>query len=95
MADMDMDGNPVVAGDTIVFSYGIPPVRVEAKLSDIDGTLWALTPGHKPDRCKLKDLPKYVGEFYKLKPRKPAPEDASAKWDRRARSLIQKQKEGK
>lgn len=80
----DMDGNPVAAGDIIVFCYGIPPVRVEATLSDINGTLWAMTPGHKPEKCKLDELRRYVGDFHKLMPRKPTPDDASAKWDRRA-----------
>lgn len=78
----DMDGKPVAAGDTIVFSYGIPPVRVEARLAESGGEVWALTPGHKPDRCKLKDLPKHVGEYYKLAPPRKQREDPSAKWDK-------------
>lgn len=62
----DMNGVPIVAGDTIVFSYGIPGVRVEAKVSNIKGVLWAMTPGHTPDRCRLDQLEKFVGIFWKL-----------------------------
>lgn len=65
-ASRDMDGQPVAAGDIIVFSYGIPPVRVEANLAELNGSLWAMTPGHTPDKCKLDQLQKHVGDFYKL-----------------------------
>lgn len=74
----------VAAGDTVTFSYGIPPVRVEAMLVEIDGELWAMTPGHRPDRCRLRDLRGHVGSFYKLAPPRIAPDtDPSARWDRR------------
>lgn len=63
----DEDGKTVKDGDTITFSYGIPPVRVEAKIAEIKGELFAMTPGHNPDRCKVKDLPKHVGEFWKIR----------------------------
>lgn len=85
--EKDMDGNQVAAGDTIVFSYGIPPVRVEARLAEIDGEIWAMTPGHKPDRCKLKNLRKHVGDYFKLMlPRNAPADDPSAKWDRRPKN---------
>ena len=67
MSIRDDDGQPVAAGDTITFSYGIPGTRVEAPIVDINGTLFAMTPGHTPEKCKLADLRKYVGVFWKLK----------------------------
>ncbi|KSV95427.1 hypothetical protein [Sinorhizobium sp. GL28] len=63
----DEDGKAVKAGDRITFSYGIPGVRVEAPIVEIRGELFAMTPGHTPDRCKLKDLRKHVGEFWKMR----------------------------
>ncbi|MDW9400929.1 hypothetical protein GOB45_29500 [Sinorhizobium meliloti] len=66
MTVTDSDGNRIKAGDVITFSYGIPGVRVEAPIVDIRGELFAMTPGHTPHKCKLKDLRKYVGEFWKL-----------------------------
>jgi hypothetical protein len=89
----DLDGNPVTAGDTIVFCYGIPPVRVEAKIAEADGEIWAMTPGHKPDRCKLKELRKHVGEFHKLQPARQQLADPSDKWDRRAALDAKERKE--
>jgi len=62
---MDDDGVPVTAGDTIRFSYGIPPVVVEAKIIERDGRLVALSPGHTPAECKLRSLRNYVGNWYK------------------------------
>lgn len=64
---IDDDGNPVRAGDVVAFAYGIPPVRVEAKIRDIGGILFAMTPGHKPDKCKLSELRRYVGSFYRIR----------------------------
>ena len=66
MSVVDMDGKMIAAGDTIVFSYGIPGVRVEAKVALLNGRLWAMTPGHTPDKCRLDELAKYVGVFWKL-----------------------------
>lgn len=63
----DDDGREVRAGDVVLFSYGIPPVRVEAKIADLNGTLFAMTPGHKPDKCKLSELRKHVSNFYKIR----------------------------
>ena len=68
MADIrDEDGKTVKAGDLITFSYGIPGVRVEAPIVDIRGELFAITLGHTPDKCKLRDLRKHVGEFWKIR----------------------------
>lgn len=61
---LDDDGVEVVAGSTIVFSFGIPGRRVVAPVIDRDGELIVLTPDHKPKECKLRLLRKYVGEFW-------------------------------
>lgn len=63
---LDEDGKKVSAGDTISFSYGIPGVGVRARVEEINGALWAMTPGHKPDKCKLSKLRAAVGNFYKV-----------------------------
>ena len=62
----DDEGNWVGAGDTIVFSFGIPPLRVEAPVVERDGSLVALTPGCRPKDCKLRALRRHVGYFRKL-----------------------------
>lgn len=61
----DIDGNKIKAGDTIVFSYGIPPVRVEAPVVLKNKKLVAITSGHTPSECELKKLKYHVGSFYK------------------------------
>lgn len=61
----DDAGQTVKAGDRVMFSYGIPPVFVSAKLVQKGNILIALTPGHKPASCKLRNLRKYVGEWFK------------------------------
>lgn len=62
----DVDGVTIKAGDTIVFSYGIPPLRVEAPVVIENGKLVAITTGHNPPKCELRHLKKHVGSFYKL-----------------------------
>jgi hypothetical protein len=59
------DGEQVSDGDEITFSYGIPPVRVCARVEAFEGELWALTPGHNPSRCRLLELRSHVELFYK------------------------------
>jgi len=59
------DGEQVSDGDEIIFSYGIPPVRVCAQVEAFEGELWALTPGHNPSRCRLSELRDHVELFYK------------------------------
>ena len=66
----DSDGEDVCAGDMITFSYGIPPVRVEAHVIERKGRLIVLTPGHNPEECPLHGLRHYIGEFWKLPQRK-------------------------
>ena len=63
----DAEGKPIRAGDVVSFSYGIPPVRVEAKVKDINGVLYAMTPGHNPAKCKISELSRHVGEFYRIR----------------------------
>jgi hypothetical protein len=60
------DGEQVGDGDEIIFSYGIPPVRVCAQVECFEGELWALTPGHNPSRCRLLELRDHVELFYKV-----------------------------
>ena len=62
---LDDDGEPVGAGDTVVFSYGIPPVHVVAPVVERDGRLVVLTPGHTPVEGKLRSLRYFVGGWYK------------------------------
>lgn len=64
-AVIDDDGETVMVGDRISFSYGIPPVKVVGEVAFLGGELHVMTPGHKPDRCKMEDLREYVGCFYK------------------------------
>lgn len=65
-ANIDSDGERVKAGDSIEFSFGIPPVRVIAKVERIGSRLYAMTPDHTPKRCELKRLRECVGCFYKV-----------------------------
>lgn len=65
-ANIDSDGERVKAGDSIQFSFGIPPVRVIAKVERIGSRLYAMTPDHNPKRCELGKLREYVGSFYKI-----------------------------
>ena len=60
----DSDGNVIKAGDTIVFYYGLPPIRVEAPIISRGGKLIALTEGHTPKEIELKKL-KTFSEFWK------------------------------
>lgn len=61
----DDDGNWTTAGDTVLFSYGIPPVAVYAKIVKRNGRLIALTPGHNPTKSSLRSLRQYVGCWYR------------------------------
>jgi hypothetical protein len=63
---LDSDGQEVKAGDSITFSYGIPGVRVEAPVVEVDGKLIALTVGHKPPKIALSKLKSHVGLYYKI-----------------------------
>ena len=61
---LDEDGNHVEAGDVIRFSYGIPPVRVDAPIVERDGKLIAITKGHNPAESELRSLRYHVGLFH-------------------------------
>lgn len=61
---LDDDGNRVSAGDSVRFSYGIPPVCVLAKVVQRGKQLIALTPGHNPTECNLRSLRKHVGGWF-------------------------------
>jgi len=62
---VDDDGEIITDGDSVCFSFGIPPIRVVAPVVTIHGELWILTPVYNPTRCKLKELRECVGGFYK------------------------------
>jgi hypothetical protein len=62
----DDDGIAVRAGDWITFSYGIPPVRVDAKVSTQKGRLVFTVLGpHRPRQGELLSLRRHVGSWYK------------------------------
>jgi len=61
----DDDGEWVMAGDAVHFSYGIPPVGVDAPIVERDGKLVGLCPGHNPPQFNLRSLRRHVGNWYK------------------------------
>ena len=61
----DDEGEWVYAGDTISFSYGIPPVRVKAQIMNRSGTLWVLPDNRRYAECPLRALRGYVGAWWK------------------------------
>ena len=63
----DADGKWVRAGCTIMFSYGIPPVRVEGEVIREGSKLIVLTPGHNPEASPLRELREHVVEFWVIK----------------------------
>ncbi len=62
----DDEGVPVRSGDRIRFSYGMPPVVVEAKVTRRGEKLIASMPGHFPDKWPLRDLRRCVVEWIKV-----------------------------
>lgn len=60
----DSYGKEVKPGSIVHFGYGSPCVGVWADVIERDGVLVALTPGHRPDECRVKDLKKHVGDFW-------------------------------
>lgn len=60
----DDDGRLTGDGDTISFSFGIPPLYVESLIIERDGKLFALTPDCSPKECRLDKLRSYVGAWY-------------------------------
>ena len=62
----DDDGEEVGPGDWITFSYGIPPCRVDARLSNAKGVLTlTVLDRHKPRTMALSKLRGHVGCWYK------------------------------
>jgi len=61
----DDDGKLTADGHEIYFSYGIPSLYVTAPIVERDGKLFALTPDHKPKKCRLDKLRSYVGAWYR------------------------------
>ena len=59
----DDSGCPTRAGDTVVFSYGIPPRTVRAKIVKRGNSLIALTPTEAVAECNLRSLRRYVGRW--------------------------------
>jgi hypothetical protein len=60
----DADGVEVREGDIIHFSYGIPPIGVNAPVIRRDGKLIAITAGHNPPECLVRMLERHVGYFW-------------------------------
>ena len=61
----DDDGDAVGPGDWITFSYGIPPVRVYARVSSHAVLTVTVLGNHKPGTMALANLRKHVGCWYK------------------------------
>ena len=66
LSDKDNDGETVRAGDTISFSFGIPPKRVEGVLFERDGKLIMPCNGVTPKEASLEQLRRHVGGFWKV-----------------------------
>ena len=62
----DNDGFEVRAGDTVSFSFGIPPKRVEGVLFERDGKLMMPCEGVTPKEATLMQLRHHVGGFWKV-----------------------------
>ena len=58
----DRNGKQIKDGDTLEASFGIPPIKTQAKVYDYFGELWVSTPRQTPKRCKLNKFIKNVGE---------------------------------
>ena len=63
MSIKDRHGVIVKQGDTLSFSFGIPPIAVRAEVILRDNQLVVLTPNVNPKECLLSDLEGYIGEF--------------------------------
>lgn len=62
----DNDGVRIKERDWVSFTYGIPFVYVKAEVvRDKKFVLTVLTPGDKPESCRLSELRDFVGSFYK------------------------------
>lgn len=57
----DTNGDPIRAGMTVEFTYGIPPTLIRGKVASLYWNFVVLTPGHTPSRCRLSIIVKYFG----------------------------------
>ncbi len=64
-SDSDSDGTTCRPGDAIRFSFGIPPVRANGTLVEIEGKLWVETPDCTPKRCRLPTFRRHIEHFYR------------------------------
>lgn len=62
-----LDGEKIREGDLVAFCYGIPPVRVEAIVTNKNGQLWLDTPGHKPGGGTLAFIDRHAGPIWKVR----------------------------
>ena len=64
----DDNGNKINDGDIIHFSYGLPPLGVDAKVrwDPVKNDWIVLTPGHNPTSCKLRYIKKWMSPIYKV-----------------------------
>lgn len=62
----DDDGRPTRDGDTVQFSYGIPPRVVRAKIVQRGKSLIALTPTEAVTECNLRRLRYHVSVWYRI-----------------------------
>jgi len=60
---VDINEVEVKEGDIVHFSYGIPPVSVNAEITSREDKLIVETPNHSPLSCFLNQLEELVGEF--------------------------------
>lgn len=65
---IDDSGELVGHGDHIVFSFGIPPTRLTARIEQRGDRLFAvvLEHGYTPEECNLRSLRRYVGRWDKV-----------------------------
>jgi len=61
----DDDCNWTYEGDTITFSFGIPPLKVTAKIMNRSGSLWVFPDNRRYAECPLRALRGYVGAWWK------------------------------
>ena len=63
LKDTSYKKEDIYEGDIVHFTYGIPPVCVNAEVAFVNGTFVALTPKHTPIMTPLGTLEEYVIDF--------------------------------
>jgi len=61
----DDNGEWVYVGDAIYFRFGIPPMKMQAKIESRDGSLWVVPIDDFYSPSPLRSLRGYVGEWYR------------------------------